>query len=139
MSITLDQLSPLLVQQFEEISKGWESHQITRNYQIKFYQIELENETIDVQVRMDKLKVYMPKTEVVCPDPLKFTASVVTFPLNKNVWEVIITHFKNQTRPSFHFRDRNVATFDSFELDGVQNPQDPSLCIILNEIRNRKT
>ncbi len=109
MSITLDQLSPLLIQHYEELPKTRESHQLIKNYQI-----EVDNETIAVQVRMDKLQVSMPKTELVCPDPLKFIASVEMKPLNGKVWAAVVTHFKNQTRPNFHFRDRTVATFESF-------------------------
>lgn len=109
MSVTLDQLSPLLIQQYEALPKGRESHQIIKNYQI-----EVDNETVAVEVRMDKLQVSMPKTEVVCPDPLKFTASVEMKPLNGKVWATVVTHFKNQTRPTFHYRDRTIATFDSF-------------------------
>jgi|GEM_PF-3225250 len=116
INVTLDQLSSLLIQQFEPLPSAENCFRITRNYHVK-----VDNEIITVEVRMDKLKVSMPKTEIVCPDPLKFTASVEMKPLNGKVWAAVVTHFKNQTRPDFHNRERNKATFDSFNVKYDEN------------------
>ena len=47
---------------------------------------------------------------MVCPDPLKFTASVLVKPLSKKVWDTVVTHDINghQNPESGYFNMYNL-------------------------------
>lgn len=119
MCITLDQLSPLLSEQYNALPKG--SGIYLSYYSVKNFQIAVDREVIAVDVRMKKIELVTPKNEISISDPLKFTASVNMKPVNAKVWEACVAHFENQTRID-PIQGHNKQTFDSLQINGYQHP-----------------
>lgn len=112
MSLTLETLSPLLSQQYEELP--WDNHISTKDFQF-----EIDSVSITVSVEMKRIKNRVPKSEIVFTGKaLTNIANVKITPPNTKVWQAVVNHFKSQVIPNPWADGQNEAIFDSVKING---------------------
>lgn len=112
MSITLDQLSPLLVQQHHEFCRE------DTNVSLQNLKVEVDNVEINVTVVMEKIEHDLSRISPAFREKtIRKTAKVEIIPLNDKVDEAVIGHFKSQIRPSLWKKNQYEPIFDSFTIN----------------------
>lgn len=112
MSLTLETLSPILSQQYEELP--WGNHLSTKDFQL-----EIDSVSITVSVAMERIKNRVPKAEIVFTGKaLTNIATVEITPPNTQVWQAVANHFKSQVTPNPWADGQNEAIFDSVKING---------------------
>lgn len=108
MSITLDQLSPLLVQQHHELCRN--DGKISMQSLI----VEVDNVDIKVIIEMKKMENNVSQDKNGFRERVvRKEARVEFIPLNIKVREAVIYHFQNQVRQNVWKKIQNELLFDS--------------------------
>lgn len=114
MSVTLETLSPLLTQQYDDLP--WGSH-----LSEKKFQLELENSAIIVSVVMERIKMPVPKTEVIfLGKAFENHVTVETNSENHRVFQVVKEHFTSQGIRNPWGSHQEEFLFDSLVIDGLR-------------------
>lgn len=112
MTTTLEELSPLLFKQYDELP--WISHKSRNNIQL-----EIDQKIINITIEMERIKNYVPKTEIVFSgSAFTNTANVNVNPPILRVMQTVHNHFRNLVRPDPSNGGQNKSVFDFILING---------------------
>jgi len=112
MNVTLDQLSPLLLQQHHDFCR--EDTKVS----IQNLKVEIDNIEVAVIVYMEKEEYDLSRISPAFREKtIRKAAKIDIIPLNVKVGEAVIGHFKSQVRPNVWKKNQYVPIFDSFSIN----------------------
>ncbi len=112
MSLTLEKLSSLLSQQYNELP--WDNYISNKDFQV-----EIDSVSIAISVAMERIKHRVPKNEIVFTGKaFRDVANVDITPSNTQVWQAVVNHFQSQVKRNPWAGGQNEAIFDSVKVNG---------------------